>query len=307
MAGLEPPGPVPNIGKLSPGELAVGLRQLRASLNSVLSYSFFRTRSMRIDFGEARLPGTLPVLMTFLARSGKTIYDVSLIDLQSDGSVHSADDKVPNVTAHGAKIVFSDNVGKKRTLYYFSTDLSDGGIKSSGFTQFCDTFGHGDSFVKSASYLMHGEKFSSARDYLLSHSTSILEDDSGIPIRFFAHGWQLHPYGRYVGPIPLFGGQYQSQLAKVFGKGRATPIDFGLGYRWRPNESNLLLAVKDDNATALEIPAASPENAAPRKTRGDVREANADEPRPQKHNRSHRRHKRQADSNLYDIFGYSTP
>jgi hypothetical protein len=306
MAGLEPPGPVPDVSKLSRGEIAVGLRELRASLDSVLNYSFFRTRSMRIDFGKARFPGTLPVLMTFLARSGKTIYDVSLIDLQSDGSVHPAEDKVPNATAHGAKIVFSDNIGKKRTLYYFSTDLSNGGIKTSGFTQFCDTFAHGDSFVKSASYLMHQDNFSSVRDYLLNHSTSLLEDDSGIPVRFFAHGWRLHPYGRYVGPIPLFRGQYQSQLSKVFGKDRTTPIDFGLGYRWRPNESNLLLAVKDDTATAMEIPPTPPETAAPRKTR-DVREASADEARPRKRVRYYRRHKRQADSNLNDIFGYSTP
>jgi hypothetical protein len=307
MAGLEPPGLVPDLSRLSRGELAVGLRELRGSLDSVLNYSFFRTRSMRIDFGQAKLPGTLPVLMTFLARSGKTIYDVSLIDLQSDGSLHPAEDKVPNATAHGAKIVFADNVGKKRTLYYFSTDLSDGAIKTSGFTQFCDTFGHGDSFIKSASYLMHDDKFSSVRDYLLSHSTSILEDDSGIPIRFFAHGWRLHPYGRYVGPIPLFGGKYQSQLAKVFSKERTTPIDFGLGYRWRPNESNLLLAVKDDTATAMEITPAASEAIASRKTRGDVREASADEPRSRKRVRYHSRHRRQADSNPYAIFGYSSP
>jgi hypothetical protein len=308
MAGLEPPGPVPDVMKLSRSQLASALRELRSSLNSVLSYSFFRTKSMRVDFGSARLPGTLPVLMTFLARSGKTINRVSLIDLQSDGSVHPAEDNVPNVTAKGAKIVFFDNIGQKKTLYYFSTDLSDNGIKASGFMQFCDTLGHGDSFIKSASYLMHQDNFSTVRDYLLNRSVSILEDDSGIPIRYFANGWRLHPYGRYVGPIRLFGNLYQSQLNSVFGKGRATPIDFGIGYRWRSNESNLLLAVKDGTATALNIPPASSETAAPSKTRRDVREAKADAPAPRKKVRTyHRRHKRQADSKPYEIFGYSTP
>jgi hypothetical protein len=253
MSGLEPPGQLPDLRKLSPRELASALRELRSSLNSVLSYSFFRTKAMRVELNEGRMTGTLPILMVFLARSGKTIYDVSFFDLQSDGSIHPAEDKVPNATAKGVKIVFSDNVGKKRTLYYFSTDVSNGGIKTSGFLQFCTNLGTGDSFVKSASYLMHSDNFSTVREFLLAHSASLLQDDSGIPIRFLAQGWQLHPFGRYVGPIPLFAGQSQSALYRVFGKSRTQPLDFSLGYRWRPTESNLLLAVKDASASATDV------------------------------------------------------
>src|SRR6516165_10923122 len=40
----------------------------------------------------------------------------------------------------------------------------------------------------------------------------------------------------------LFSGRYQPQYDALFRKSR--PIDFGIGYRWRPNESNLLLAVR---------------------------------------------------------------
>ena len=175
MAGLEPPGQIPDLRKYSRGELAGALRDLRASLSSVLSYSFFQTKFMRVDFSRAKLNGTVPVLMTFLARSGKTIYDISLFDLQNDGTLHPVEEKIANPTGRGVQITFSDaNVGKKRTLYYFSTDLSDSGIKSSGFLTFCDKLGHGDAFVKSASYLMHSDNFSTVRDYLLSHSASIL-------------------------------------------------------------------------------------------------------------------------------------
>ena len=308
MAGLEPPGPVPDLSKFSRGELPGALRELRASLNSVLSYSFFQTKFMRIDFSHGRMTGTLPVLMAFLARSGKTIYEVSLFDLQSDGTIHPADEKIPNATAKGAKIVFSDNVGKKRTLYYFSTDLSDGGIKTSGFMQFCDTFGHADSFIKSASYLMHSDKFSTVRDYLLKHSDSIVEDDSGIPIRYFAQGWRLYPYGRYVGPIALFAGQRQPQLSEVFGKGRAVPIDFGIGYRWRPMESNLLLAVKDSTVTAMNIPPADTAAATDtpvRKARASIKEAKADPP-PRRRVRTYQRHREQTSVyNPYKLFGYT--
>lgn len=310
MAGLEPPGPVPDLGKFSRDELPGTLRELRGSLNSVLSYSFFRTKSMRVDFSHGRLTGTLPVLMTFLARSGKTIYDVSLFDLQADGTLHPEDEKIANATAKAAKIIFSDNTGKKRTLYYFSTDLSNGGIDASGFMKFCDTFGHGDSFIKSASYLMHEDKFSTVRDYLLKHSDAILEDDSGIPIRFFAQGWRLQPYGRYVGPIPLFAGQRQAQLNDVFGKGRSTPIDFGLGYRWRPMESNLLHAVKDGTVTAMVIPPENPvADADQRKsrivTKAAIRESKADAPPRRRVRYYNNRPREQARVyNPYTIFGY---
>ena len=111
----------------------------------MLSYSFFRTKSMRVDLNQGRITGTLPILMMFLARSGKTIYDISLFDLQNDGSIHPVEEKIANATAKGVKIIFSDDVGKKRTLYYFSTDLSDGGVQKSGFLTFCGKLGHGDS------------------------------------------------------------------------------------------------------------------------------------------------------------------
>src|SRR5260221_10151441 len=151
---------------------------------------------------------------------------------------------------------------------------------------------------------MHRDNFSTVRVLLLSHIVSIVEDDSGIPVRFFAQGWQLHPYGRYVGPIGLFGGQYQSKLNEVFAKGKTTPIDFSLGYRWKSNESNILLAVKDTTATAFEV--APP--AVVKKSGDDVSkprvEARADIP-PRPRTYRYRRHKEQTVSTFPKIFGYS--
>jgi hypothetical protein len=305
MAGLEPPGQIPDLRKYSKGEIAGSLRELRSSLSSVLSYSFFQTKFMRVDFSRAKLNGTIPVLMTFLARSGKTVYTVDLIDLQSDGTLHPVEDKIEKPTGRGVKIVFGDaNVGKKSTLYYFSTDLSDGGIKDSGFLTFCNTLGKGDSFIKSASYLMHQDSFSTVRDYLLTHSVSLLEDDSGVPIRFFAQGWQLHPYGRYVGPISLFGGQYQARLKDVFAKDKTTPIDFSLGYQWKPSESNILLAVKDETATAFAVETASVVKTSA--SAGSRPKVVAEADRPAKPRNRNRRHRQQSVSNPWpQLFGYS--
>jgi hypothetical protein len=94
--------------------------------------------------------------------------------------------------------------------------------------------------IKSASYLLHKPQFSGVRKLLLDRSATIVQDDSGIPLAYFGKRWRLRAFGHYAGPISMFAGFYQPQMAGLF-QG-ANPIEFGIGYRWRKNESNLLLA-----------------------------------------------------------------
>ena len=71
------------------------------------------------------------------------------------------------------------------------------------------------------------------------------EDDSGIPIRYFKDDeWKLYPFGTYLQPLGIFPHTYQQQLSSLYRKERAGNLDFGIGYRWRPRESNLLLAIR---------------------------------------------------------------
>jgi hypothetical protein len=58
-------------------------------------------------------------------------------------------------------------------------------------------------------------------------------------------------------PLGIFPNTYQPKLSELFR--HATPIDFGYGYRWRRNESNLLLAVRSDaGVTGSAEPPAKP-------------------------------------------------
>ena len=132
-----------------------------------------------------------------------------------------------------------------RTLYYFQGDVSNAGPGFEALAAFCRALGPADGFVKSASYLMHSGTFSKVRDFLVAQTELMLEDDSGIPVQFFTPSeWALSPYGRYLGPIALFPGRRQRQLDELYARGPQRPIEFGIGYRYRQNESNLLLAVK---------------------------------------------------------------
>ena len=246
MVGLEPVGPLPAVNERTRHALA----NLRGSLNTILNISYFITSDMgsRLHHGELR--GTLPILYAFLARSDKTIHEVSLVNLDKDGvahevAQHGGGQRGAPRTDPGAKIVFSSGDGPRQTLYYFATDLSDGGTQASGLLKFCEKLGTGDALVKSASYLLHGNNFSRVRQFLLDKSQTIVQDDTGIPARLFkAEDWLLKPFGAYLGPIEIFKGMYQPHLAQLFRQGRPPKLDFGIGYRWRGHDSNLLLAIK---------------------------------------------------------------
>lgn len=246
MSGLEPVGRLPESKFLSHRSVPGVVGHLQASIRSITNVSFFLTKQMRYQLNSTQFNGTLPILYTFLARAGKTITDVSFLTIEPDGSTKASDGLAKAGVPNGVKITFKDGeAGEPQTLYYFSTDVSNGGVKNSGFLKFCETLAPGDAFVKSASYLMHSDSFSDVREFLLTRASVILQDDTGVPVRYFKkEDWELRPFGRYLGPIPLFSGRYQTQLSELFRKGRATPIEFGVGYRWQPNESNLLLATR---------------------------------------------------------------
>jgi hypothetical protein len=90
---------------------------------------------------------------------------------------------------------------------------------------------------------LHAGSFSTVRNFLLARSATIIQDDSGIPLGDYdPKKWRFFPFGRYAGPIDKFPGKYQEQYAELFA--RAQPIDFGIGYRWRAFETNLLMSVR---------------------------------------------------------------
>jgi len=240
LSALEPPGSVPDLTRLPRGSVDTALYNIEHSLGTILSFSFFITKHMKVDLHVGQVSGTLPILYVFLVRSGKTIRDVTTISLDESGMVHESADAGP---ARGVRIAFSGKDGVEKTLYYFSTDLSNSAVRSSGFLKFCATLAPGNSLIKSASYLLHSGNFSTVRDFILVNSATIIQDDSGIPLAYYnSKNWRFFPFGHYAGPISEFPSRYQQSYAELFR--HAQPIDFGIGYRWRSHESNLLLAVR---------------------------------------------------------------
>jgi hypothetical protein len=264
LSALEPPGSVPDLTRLPRGGVGAALYNVERSMSSILSFSFFITKMMKLDLRAGQLNGTLPILYVFLARSGKTIREVGPVSLDDKGAAHFGNENPGKNATRGVRIVFAGSDGVQRTLYYFSTDLSNPGVKASGFLQFCQTLAPGNSLIKSASYLLHSGNFTTVRNFLLANSATIIQDDSGIPLAYYSpRKWRLFPFGHYAGPIAEFPGRYQEQYAELFR--RAQPMDFGIGYRWRTYESNLLLSVRlaSDDSGNVETTSSAPADETP--------------------------------------------
>src|SRR5690606_21474349 len=117
--------------------------------------------------------GTLPILLVFLARTGHEVDSVEAISLDADGRVVARGAG----SAPGFRIRFDG----ERTVYYFNTNLAnDGFSESSRFGRFVASQRPEAAFAKSASYLMHETYFSNIRQFLLTHTATVLQDDSGV-------------------------------------------------------------------------------------------------------------------------------
>jgi hypothetical protein len=241
LCGKESLGPPPDPLRIV--DLSAAFLNLENAMNSSLTTSYFITKDMKVDLQQQQLNGTLPILFVFLARANKTITDVTFISLGRSGTFQEA--VAGRSGTGGVRINYTDNSsGKRQTIFYFTTDISDGGIAANpSFINFCSRLGTGVSFLKSSSYLMFENGFARVRNFILDHSNIIAQDDSGIPVAYFDRNkWNLRFFGTYHGPIELFRQYYQPKLQELFEQSNPPPLGIGFGYRWNYKESHLIVA-----------------------------------------------------------------
>jgi hypothetical protein len=242
LVGLESVDAIPDLRTVPAAALDYTLQNIQISLNTILQFSFFKTKDMREEFGRGELKGVLPILFVFLARTGKVIQSVDYVSLDRAGQITK-----PGGSPHGVKVAFVDPAaGAQKALYFFSTDLSDDGLKSNpAVLRFTEQQGQANCFVKAASYLMHEGRFDTVRSFLLGDSLTIVEDDSGIPIKYISPDkWTLRFFGSYTAPINLFKQYYQPELRQYYETSSPKTLTFSFGYEWNRHNSSLILAVR---------------------------------------------------------------
>lgn len=242
MLGLEPVGGLPELGRLT---MRRDMAHLRSTLRTAFQSSFFITRDMERDLKHAELRGVLPVVLAFQARLGQELLALDLLDLDASGKAQplAADARSKPMAVRIRYRVAGQP--QLRELWYLRADLSNYGLsRDPRILAFIQGLGRPHSFLKSASYLLHRPSFTTFREALLKVSASVLQDDSGVPLRVYdARKWKLQLFGTYQAPIALFKEFAQADLAEKYQGKDVRSLDFGMGYKHRGHSSNLALAL----------------------------------------------------------------
>jgi hypothetical protein len=240
MMALEPPGKLPALSDLNNDSCYNYFLSIEKSLWSILNFSFFRTNSMKVDLNAHDLNGAVHLITFFIHRTGNKIISIDDFPLSNSNEF---------CNAKAIKIKYRNNrTNKNAELIYVSADISNPALKNNkcienllgslnpGFT----------TYIKSASYLLHSDNFSEMRNFILKNASNILQDDSGIPLKYIDNTWDKRFFGTYDKPIPLFKNKFQSDLKETYQTSpNVKPLPFGIGYDYKLNESNLMLFVKN--------------------------------------------------------------
>lgn len=242
LCGLEPVGSVTPPESLDPATLAASLGATRQAISTALFAGYFVTREMNAQLQQGHFRGVLPLLYIQMALTGNRIVSVEMV--RPFGSP-------------GLKISYKRGLRGTQDLYYFQANLADG-PECNRFLSWLGSMGDGASYLKAASYLLHGAGFSRVRSFLLDTSTLLVEDDSGIPFRHFNRDlWKIKVFGEYTQPI--FSGYYQNDFRDAYAThSNAGGLPFGAGYQVWSDKANILLATRNGRvpARARQAPAA---------------------------------------------------
>jgi hypothetical protein len=248
LIGLEPVGELPELCNLPAEEVNRYLGDIWISLKDIFKRSYFITGNMIGALKKNNVNGAVPVMSLFLKRNGYHIVSLEYVAIDNAGSCVPAD-SVKNIKglAQGVKIDFAADTGRLvQSVYYFKTDISDEGLKANqGFGKYLSGLPQCHTYLKAASYLLHGADFSMIRNIIFEKSSTILQDDSGIAYHFFdKNTWNINLYGKYMRPGKEFSWINETDLAKAYEDPSIKPVPFTLGYNWRTQAINLLYAVK---------------------------------------------------------------
>jgi hypothetical protein len=248
LGGLEPVGKLTNPLSLTPEELHASLAMLRKSTEVIMNFSHFITKDMKTELAASHFQGVFPIMLVFLSFTDARIDLAERLSLQHDGTL------APGEASGGQpalRIVFRPAPGiPPAEVVYLQANLADSALKSNpAILDWLKSRGRATGYLKAASYLMHTGGFTAIRDFLLGHTSSIVQDDSGIPLSVFqARDWRVIHFGNYTTPLEIFAKYDQPALRSIYEGGAGFPLPYGFGYRWQRGESTLLIALPPDAA-----------------------------------------------------------
>jgi hypothetical protein len=252
MVAREEVGSIPDLTKMNNAELLKYLQGIDVVLRDIYNKSYFITLNMITDIRNANLVnGMMPIIVWAAAKTNHEIVSMNYFDIDSTGATLPKTD----FKSSGVRIMLKDKATKQvKSLTYLSADISDDGFKAQpGVLKYLNAHvpGHSNSFVKSASYLLHYHTFTGIRNLILDKSASLVQDDTGIPFKYFdSKTWNVNLFGEYEKPVSDFSANlFQNDLNAAYSdsnyyKGK---LNFSLGYHWGSGNQNQMFSYKKKN------------------------------------------------------------
>ncbi len=275
LFGLEHIGDVPDLDAARTRDLGRLLGDVRISVSDLLDRNYFITENMSRQLRTAQLRGVVPLLIIPMALSGVEILRIVPHALSysarepaaslASGAAKSAGISDPATVAvvsrpkvrqrpmrqmRGITIEFrTPGSATVQRLHYFTLDATDTGLAHyPEFIAYLNGLAPTNTFMKAASYLLHGRQFRKLSQTLLEVSDFLVQDDTGLPYNLLrARQWDMRLYGVYNTPIPPFERAFQPLLDQDYRASRPDPLPFDFGYNFsdkRENRANVMVGRK---------------------------------------------------------------
>ena len=250
MIALEPVGQVRDFTKAKPEAIDQYLSSVEEALSDVFEKSYFITRKMLTHLQPDKANGTLPLICLFLERTGNKIIDIKKVKIDTNGVANEYEWDL-KTKSMGVKVYFVNEKEPQRlrSVTYIKGDMVNQALaKNTAVTKWLNHFNNIDTYLKSASYILHYKDFSTIRNVILNGSVHILQDDTGIAYRYYdKKKWDIKLYGKFVKPVDDFNnaGVAQPDLEKAYADStKIAKLPFSLGYHWTSLDQNLMFSVK---------------------------------------------------------------
>lgn len=254
---FEPPGSFKKFSSRDTTGVPDYLQSVQININEVTNYSYFITDKMRKFITADKVDGALPLIGLFLVHTDHTLIGHGRRYLHADGTINTQSrdtSKVPVQEVHDIYFTKNGSTYIQRLTYIYANLGNAAYAGKIGFTNntplrhFLNSMKGFNTYVKSASYLMHNAGFSEIRNFLLSNANTVFQDDTGIPFENYdQRNWDFVFYGRYARPINLFAKRYSPALDSAYSNPEFTkrPLPFMSGYLLRRGDAqNIYKAIR---------------------------------------------------------------